>query len=762
MSLQHHFQPEDRGAAFRPPTLRIYRSGVSTVKAKDNPGDQEYVKPAWGKPTVEPFWYPLSLRWGSNGQMSTLQIKVVLGQGAGKSRQRAEDDRCNPGDHIELMQMAAGAGPKDRFEKLWFSGHIGQEAMLIQAHPDVESVTLTAYGPELLLSHKVITGMWVAKASQGVAAMQGTLAAAAAIRANAWEARLPAIMNPNGRGNSSEEVWRLTSYTMEPLGYEATSANNKCRVFSSPDATACNSVSEKWTAYTALRSVVEWVDDYDIISYPRTNWKAIAQLLGSTPVRDVNLTGKNLLQAMNAILVPVGFGFALEPWMGKWGSHRLVVFRLRDPANFANVNMAPILGGNVDITSAAGRRAMVQRVDYLRDNHAVKNHIIVQGAPKITERSLVFDYNSATTDLQPYWDTSTYDLDDYDKSNIIGGGNWASAAKRLEWMQRYKLTGTEYLTYKHVFRSFAWNEDGGLSDIIQSAPNTPILPREAIRDDYTGRSDVTTDQDEYFFFRPRPAGPRVKYADSITISTSGALEPPLVELGIAGDDDSWVKVPPAAYSLSRHRCLIHFKVQELDKWFPWQTEENKSGADTLHKLYQKLNFATALHNSIRAYGADELTIRLTAGFEMDDSVRYEQARQLDSSWPFDARALVYMPRRFKYRDVEGSISASSEPATIDDGAGDGALDLYGQRIRDALEDAVGHGSVVLRGLHRAYYPGQGLRKLSGRNIDLSLPGRRQNKAASIAPVIVGVTWHFAGGVNKTELLLETGQIGLPG
>ena len=79
-----------------------------------------------------------------------------------------------------------------------------------------------------------------------------------------------------------------------------------------------------------------------------------------------------------------------------------------------------------------------------------------------------------------------------------------------------------------------------------------------------------------------------------------------------------------------------------------------------------------------------------------------------------------------------------------------------------MEDATGHGSVVLRGLHRGYLPGQGIRELAGRNIDLSLQGRRQSVAASISPVIIGISWHFSGGANKTELVLETPQLALPG
>ena len=769
MAVHHHFQAEDRGAQFRPPAMRIYRRRVATVSPADDPADQEYTIPNWGRPVAQFGWYPLSLRWGANGQPSTLRIKVVLGEGTAQTtRKRAEDYHCNPGDRVDLMQMAAGAGPEDKTEQCWFTGFIGQEAFLIQAHPDVESVSLTAYGPELLLSHKVITGRWCANTDESVLGMKGTLTAAAVVRANVWEAPLSVVMNPNGRGNAwggdtsethtVELDWQLTSKTEGPYGYTSSASRNKCKVFTSPGATADYLVSEKWTAYTALRSVVEWVDNYDVISYPRTNWETIEDTLGNTPIGQVNLTGRNLLQAMNAILVPAGFGFALEPWADKRLEYKLIVFKLHDPNQETAAYMAPVLGGNVDMASAAGRRAMVQRVDYLRDNHNVKNHIIVRGGVKITERSLDFDYNASGV-LQPAWDIATYDIDDYDNGGIIGGDKWASAAAKLEWAQRYRLDGTDYLTYSRAFRAFAWNEDGGLSDVCNdgATPPVPIVP--------TLTNFSLGDDAQKAQHRPRPPKFRVKYSTAAQGGTAGAFDPPLVLLGISGDTNSWVKVPAGAYTLSKDRCLIHFKVKDLAEWYPWRKTQTKTGGNTLHKTYGHLNFATALWNSLTAYGSDELTIRLTAGFEMDDSVDYTLQRDLDSSWPFDAKVMIPMVRRFKHRDVDGDVT-DSEVATVDDESadattGDHPIHDYAVNVRDTLEDATGHGSVVLRGLHRAYHPGQGLWELSGRRIDLTTRGRRQNKAASIPPVIMGITWHFAGGANKTELLLETGQLALP-
>ena len=46
---------------------------------------------------------------------------------------------------------------------------------------------------------------------------------------------------------------------------------------------------------------------------------------------------------------------------------------------------------------------------------------------------------------------------------------------------------------------------------------------------------------------------------------------------------------------------------------------------------------------------------------------------------------------------------------------------------------------------------------TGRVIDFSVDGGRRRKY----PILVGVTYHFAEAVNKTELVLDTSLLQLP-
>ncbi|KKK59253.1 hypothetical protein LCGC14_3036260, partial [marine sediment metagenome] len=56
-----------------------------------------------------------------------------------------------------------------------------------------------------------------------------------------------------------------------------------------------------WTAYAALRSLIEWVDDYDVIS-PETDWDAIADALGSAVIAETAVDALTLDEAIGDLL----------------------------------------------------------------------------------------------------------------------------------------------------------------------------------------------------------------------------------------------------------------------------------------------------------------------------------------------------------------------------------------------------------------------------------------------------------------------------
>ena len=108
--------------------------------------------------------------------------------------------------------------------------------------------------------------------------------------------------------------------------------------------------------------------------------------------------------------------------------------------------------------------------------------------------------------------------------------------------------------------------------------------------------------------------------------------------------------------------------------------------------------------------------------------------------------------RYRSRAVrEGSDPFGLGPARHDtrDDAHDATS--HAERIRDALGSEVGHGSIVLRHVTRAYAPGDAIPQTQGRRIDLTV---RSGESTS-APIVVGVAWSLEAPASKTELLLDT-------
>ncbi|MCE5277209.1 MAG: hypothetical protein ABFD92_16900 [Planctomycetaceae bacterium] len=601
----------------------------------------------------------------------------------------------------------------------------------------MESFTLTACGPELLLSQKVIAGQWWPRADLDALEVQGALTSSAASREGVWESRLPVVLNGGGIGNASGSDWQLVC----PPGQTGATLINKCKVFAAPGRAAGQARSVYWTPYSALRSVVEWVDAGETISTQATNWSAIEALLGQTPLATLDLTGMNLVQAMRAILEPLGYGFAIEPWRADThGGHRLLVFPRNDPARQAQVYMAAAAAG-VSIASPQGQRAQVQSVRIVRDAQQVRNRILVCGGLKRTQRTLAFHHDGDTRDLHPFWDAAVHDLADYAQDNLIGMSNLAGTSGLATWQQRYSGTDEQY---GHVFRTFAWNEDGALSALVADGQGAPRMPDLSAlgRDGEAAR-------------RPRPIGPRFEFADA---GAAGALKAPLVELGLASyqggqhveDADAWIALAPSQVLVRKDRAAVTILVPDLLAWRPWMANRKISQGQSLHYRYGHLNYATLLHNALRAAedGSVMLRLRVTGSIEMDDCVGHEAARLSESAWPFDAAALVRAGERFKYRAVGETVSPSLS-ATVDDTP---ALEALAQRVRAAGQDAATQGSVLLRGLQRAYAPGMALASLQGRGIDLAPRRSVEGALQRGVPAIVAVRWSFQnGGAGKTEL-----------
>ncbi|NQU75801.1 MAG: hypothetical protein HQ546_05750, partial [Planctomycetes bacterium] len=486
--------------------------------------------PSWGSQRELPTLQPSQLRWGVNGTLSALLLKCCLGQGPTQGSFLRADDTVawpNTGDEIRLIE---GYGSCSE----WFAGHIAQESLLIQSSPDTEARSYVAYGPEIRLQGTSVHGQWCKTSEADDMEIAGTLTAENAVPDNVLLTDHPTIFNEGGKPNASQEVdldesgdgWVLTSRD-DPPGREA-------RVFEPPGRVVRKSGSSTpaiqaayWTAYTALRSLVEYIDDYTIIS-PKTDWAALKGLLDNTVLGQVVIEGANLLEAIRAILLPIGFGFCLAPWHDGdtyedgLTRHSLYVFSLHPDTEYG---LAPILAddtaGAVAITDTAGQQAEVQRLEFLRDSHNVQNNVQVIGDVERVQVCLTFDDNAETRDLHPAWDTTEHNLATWAQNGVIPEMDDAQYTGEdppnpQDFINKYGRIGQGNLQYVDVFRTFVWNEDAAYRPHVTTEPDLT---------NYFGAGEYTR--------RPRPIGPTLIRATSAT--ASGVL-PAYVEIGIVGDD----------------------------------------------------------------------------------------------------------------------------------------------------------------------------------------------------------------------------------
>ncbi len=693
--------------------------------------------PGWGPSVRCEAIEPLRLRWGANGALTTLSLSCQLGRGpGGAGLKRIENPGPWPAAGDEIILVDDADGP-------WFVGHVGQESILIQSNPDAESRSIVAYGPEIRLRAKAVHGCWCKKPAADDKELAGTLTAEAAIREAVFVADLPTVFNADGRPNASQSPdaggvdWSLS-------GTDA--VDGECRVFEPAGRLVASSgggapviEAEHWTAYTALRSLIEYVDGYGVIS-PTTDWEAIKGLLAGVVLPQVVLEGASLLTAIGRILSPVGFGFRLEPWPDGQSyddgcsRHLLGVFERRptQPRGQAPV-LADTAGGRESIATAAGRIAQVQRLEFLRDCHNVSNDVTVVGDVRRVQVCLGFDANAQTRDLHPAWNTADHDLDDWAVDDVVPemdaiDEGVANPPDNEEFLQRYCRGGDENLTYFDVFRTFVWNEDGAyLPDVTRLPDLTEML----------GSAD--------FMRRPRPVGPTLLRATEA--SGSGRL-PAYVEIGVDGDDNSWILLPHATVLADRAGFTIH--IPRPDTFYPYA-----NAPTALREKYclgrGKFSLATLLHNALRSNaGATDYAarFRLVGSIAADAAVTGRAPYRLDSSWPFASSRVEYRPDRFRLASVAPGGNPGDRAAVTADDSLDAAA--YAEAVRDAGEDAMGHGSVVLRSLVRNICPGMAWSHTGGRQVSLTVGGGAPRPAG-----VIGVSWIFAEGANKTEVILDS-------
>jgi hypothetical protein len=714
------------------PTMRIYIARVATAGGEATASAAE-----WLEEVHAAWWRPMQLSWHANARPSTLTLRRVLGQGPGKpARDRVEDVGLLAGDRVRLVEACAG-GPGGTEQREWFRGVVAQDRLLVDAE-EGESHQVTAYGPELLLAGKVVSGQWHAVPEVDANIIAGLAGGEELTAANSFRGHLPVVFNEDGEPNACAATadgepafWRLDARGEAPAA--------KARTFDAPGRRVVDGewvyAATHWTAGAAVQSLVEAVDGYEVIS-PRSLASLPADL-HDAPLSEVDVEGLDLPAALRRVLHAAGWGYAIEPWAGRDGRHDLRVFRLRGQADGERVRrpcMAPLVEGGLSVTDADAQRAEVQRIELVRDSHNVRNDVAVIGDRR--RRQVALAFAAAGGELNPAWDTRAHDLADWAGDDGVDPMQWPCDAGGLLSVglfdANYTYGSAANPDFRHVFRGFTWNEDGAFNAV--GCPPGDIAA-------------AGLDVEGNFLRRPRPVGSTFLRDDA---DTGARHLPAFVQLGIDGDDASWVQAPAVLW---RDRAGFTIPINPLWAWYPYADAyaRHVGGSETLFDRYGHLSYLTLLHNALRGEGVG-LVLRLVGSVESDQPVIGRAERRISSSWPFAARKAVRAEHRFVARDVAAGGDpldlAADRHDTRDDTA---SATAFAAAVRDAMEDELVHGSIILRHVSRSYAPGDVVSGTDGRAIDLTV----RSGEWRYAPVIAGVVWNFQHGANKTELLLDS-------
>ena len=346
-------------------------------------------------------------------------------------------------------------------------------------------------------------------------------------------------------------------------------------------------------------------------------------------------------------------------------------------------------------------------------------------------------------ELRPAWDytSSDHDLADYLNANTgtVGGGwnNWKDYAARTAFDVKYG-NYPNIPTTEHVFRTFVWNEDGRWNSV-----KVPM-------GDLTGYGWADPVSSDDYVRRPRPFLPRFTDFDP----GKGSHEGPLIEIQIANDSQS--RIPLSGAQVLRMCNGFTVTEKDLTNYRPYGSTKNKD----LMK-YKGISWLTMLKQTFAGTGDHQIKLYVTGSVSLDEVVVGVAPRRADSAWPRDVQRVVYAPDRYKARRVADGTGAAGDPLSNNNGVDTcDDTDVAMARafcVRDYLEDAVGNGSLILRGILRTYSPGDGIPNTADRAIRLTIDSTSGSKP-SVCPIVAGVGWNFAEGAYRTELLLDTTQM----
>ena len=674
----------------------------------------------WGEEIIDGRAEPLDMVEASCGEFSTLAIDIKLGADPHfpnvEPQVSLELQRwLQAGTRVRLVDASSDPGEE------WFVGYVGQDTSLIQGNPQQESYQVSVYGPEWLLSGKVVKGQWVSRA-ESTTDIFDSADPGIGTRTTFIQTDRLAIFNKDGRPN------------MSPLPSDfrtsGDDADKLSRAFIQSDFVAIKNAciirrALTWTAFSALYSALMWCDDGHVVSNKATDWKAIKSVLGDITIGEVSIDGLNLLEALRAILSPIGYGFRLDVKSDGNFKHALSVYQLKG-ASGGKAPYLPPAGSSV--TDRNGSRGEVSRVEFVRDSHNIANEVEVLGSLERVQRALSYRSGDAT-DLRPVWSN---DSDSLDKWFVGGAFKAAQVVNPKNLTDHYHSSGEYFNQHYNAWRTFVFNEDGGGLDYgFFGADGIPDLEKYGL-----GKT----------LFK-RPIDPLLA-RDTRT----GDYKPALVTMQVTAGGATVKKDVSRHFEILKDRAGIRLKRDVFDildngTLVPWRPflEKAKTGKLTAaEEAASKLIYLDLLYGALNPPDSNSLVITVTGTMESDTAVKGCSTRLKSSPLHLVRQRLVRNPALQEF--VISGVALGGEDTRDDTNC----AFAQAKTIQYAEDCEIGHGSLMMHTLTRGYPPGTVIPQTAGRVLKFQLDGQRKNAAP-----VVRLVKHTFGETNVTEIMLDS-------
>ena len=683
-------------------------------------------KPAgdgWQEEILDGRYQVVSINEADAGEFSTLTLSFSLGADPAFPdvipQVRAETLRLQAGSRVRIVDTVT--------EKEWFVGYAGQENTLIQANPQAEQFQVTVYGPGWLLAGQAILGKWFAKNREDRQLILGL--PTDFTRKNIQATPIPCIFNEDGLPDMSKELWETsTPDKTEDAVAGAVFVPGDRRIIENG---VVKSEAQIWTAYRALRSVVELFDDYDVISPRVTDWKSIETTLQGLTIGEVSIDGMTVPDAIQAILGPLGYSWRLEVFTDGKEKHALTVYPLKATA-FGRQPYLPPAGA--EATDEQGSRGEITRIDGLRDAHNIRNVVQGVGQPTVGQRKLVYRGNAGSSDLFPAWSFASDQLAPFFNDGIFIVAQ-VPVDQNEVLVNNYHTSGPNFQTNRDAWRTFVFNEDGGLDVGLNDfgTEAIPFLPSYGFGE---------------ALFR-RPIGSLL-----VRSFATSDFQPARVEMVVTVGGDTFTIDVAKHFKVLKDRAGIRLETDmfQIDKatgnitaWRPFEKMSLAGKTPTVNeKAAINLAYLTMLNNAITESGDSELVLKVTGTLQKDENVSGFVNRLNTSPLLLDRERVVRNPSLQK-NVVQGAAIGGED--TRDDS--DKAL-AQAKAVQFADDSEIGHASIMFHHLTQAYPPGTAISQTGGRIVNLRLNGQRDGSA----PVVRRTIHHF-GETNITEVMLDS-------